>query len=50
MEHSAQAWTLAGLLPKRWSEFLKKGDKDDVSKFSTRPGKRSNIPFANKAI
>lgn len=50
VEHSAQAWTLAGLLPKRWSEFLKKGDKDDVSKFSTRPGKRSNIPFANKAI
>ena len=48
LESSAAAYTLAALLPKRWADFLKKGNKDDVGRFSTRPGKRSNMPFAGK--
>ena len=50
LEHSCQAYTLAALLPKRWSDFLKKGNQDDVSKLSVRKGKRSNLPFASSTI
>lgn len=50
VEHNAHAYTFSTLLPKRWSDFLKKGSKDDVSKLSVRPGSRTKLPFANQQI
>lgn len=47
VDQNAGAFTLATLLPERWSNFLRKGPKEDVANFSVTQGKRNKIPFAS---
>ena len=43
---SAEAVALADLLPRRWADFIRAGDLDDVRPLGTRASPVPSLPFA----
>ena len=46
LEAGAEAVTLADLLPRRWAEFIRSGDVDDVRPLGTRRSGGSGGSFS----
>ena len=46
LDAGAEAVTLADLLPRRWAEFIRSGDVDDVRPLGTRTSSSPSLPFA----
>ena len=47
LEGQVEAVNLADLLPKRWAEFIRSSDMDDVRPLGTRRTVTPTLPFAS---